>query len=124
MKSEWLIQYSDELWAGWWGFSFWQGKYFLFDVAFRPALGPTQLPVKWVPWVLFPGVQWQECEVDNSLSSSAKVKNGGTIFPLPHMSSQHGHLYLLPLTLRTVGDYRLNCQLIPSMSLNGIVLEM
>jgi hypothetical protein len=34
---------------------------------------------------LFPGVEWPECKADHSPPSSAEVKNGGAIPPLPHM---------------------------------------
>jgi hypothetical protein len=40
----------------------------------RPALGPTQLPIKWVP-VSFPGVKRPGLGVDHPLLSSAKVKD-------------------------------------------------
>jgi hypothetical protein len=39
------------------------------------------------------GVKRQECEADHLYPSSAKVKNGGAIPPLPHMSLQR--LYFL-----------------------------
>jgi hypothetical protein len=54
----------------------------LFSKAFRPALGPTQPPIQWIP-----GVKRQEHEDDHSPSSSAEVKNGGATLPLSHMSS-------------------------------------
>jgi hypothetical protein len=49
----------------------------------RPALGPTQPPIQWVPGALSPGLKWQEREADRSLPSNAEVKNGGAISPLP-----------------------------------------
>jgi hypothetical protein len=36
-----------------------------------------------------PGVKRPGCEADYSPSSSAEVKNGGAISPLPHTSSWH-----------------------------------
>jgi hypothetical protein len=37
-----------------------------------------------------PGVKQLECEADDSPPSSAEVKNGGAIPPLPHTPSWHG----------------------------------
>jgi hypothetical protein len=79
--------YSDGLQAGWPGFNSRQGQeIFLYSTASRLALGPTQLPNQWVPGALFPGVKRQGCEADCSTSSSAEVKNGGTIPPVPDTS--------------------------------------
>jgi hypothetical protein len=49
--------------------------YFIFATAFRPALGPTQPPIQWVPGALSSGVKRQVCEADCSPSFSAEVKN-------------------------------------------------
>jgi hypothetical protein len=66
-----------------------RGKIFLFSTASIPALGPTQLPVQWVPGAVSQGVMWLEHEADHSLPSSAGMKNGGAIPPLSHLSSLH-----------------------------------
>jgi hypothetical protein len=50
---------------------------FLFSVASRLALGPTQPPIQWV------------C-ADHSPPTSTKVKNDGAMHPLPHMSEWYG----------------------------------
>jgi hypothetical protein len=47
---------------------------FLLDIMSRPALGPTQPPVQWVPEALTLGVKRPEREVDHSPPYSAKVK--------------------------------------------------
>jgi hypothetical protein len=52
------------------------GQDFSFTAS-KPALGPTQLPIKWVPGALSPRVKRPGREADRS--SSADVKNGGTI---------------------------------------------
>jgi hypothetical protein len=58
------------------GFDFWWGQeIFLFYIAFRPALGPTQPPIQWEP-----EVKWQGQEADH-----AKVQNAGAIPPLLHV---------------------------------------
>jgi hypothetical protein len=64
-------------------------KIVLFSAASRPALGPNLPLVQWVLgafslWVKRPG-----SEADHSPPSSAEVKNGGVIPPLPHISSWH-----------------------------------
>jgi hypothetical protein len=56
-----------------------------FFTACRPALGPTQPPIQWVPGVKRPGR-----EADHSPPSSAEVKNGGAMPPLPYTSSWRG----------------------------------
>jgi hypothetical protein len=52
--------------------------------ASRPALGPIQPPVQWVPRGLFTEVKRSEREDDHSPPSSADGKNGGAILPLLH----------------------------------------
>jgi hypothetical protein len=47
-----------------------QKGFFLFTIASRPVLGPTQPPIQWVP-----GVQRTGRESDHSPPSSAEVKN-------------------------------------------------
>jgi hypothetical protein len=60
-----------------------RGKTLFFSVASLPALRSTQPPIQWVSRALSMEVKWQEREADHSSSSSADIKNGGTIFPLP-----------------------------------------
>jgi hypothetical protein len=69
----WLSQYSD--WATVWttGARFPAGTY-LFDIASRPLLGPTQPPTEWVPRALSPAVKRTGREANNSLPSIAEVK--------------------------------------------------
>jgi hypothetical protein len=54
----------------------------------RPALGPTQSAIQWVPEVLTPRVKLPGREADHSPQSSAEVKNA--IPPLPKSSSWRG----------------------------------
>jgi hypothetical protein len=48
---------------------------FLFTTTSRPALGPTQSPIQWVPGVLSLRVKRPGREADQSPTSSAEVKN-------------------------------------------------
>jgi hypothetical protein len=86
-------------------FDYWQRVgIFLFATAFRPALGPTQPPIQWVPRALSLGVKRQERETDDSSPSSAYVKNAwsytstfpirpSTILPF-NLSPNVTHLHL------------------------------
>jgi hypothetical protein len=65
------------------GFDSRQCKIFLFFTASRPTLGPTKLPIPWVPGTLSPGVRRQGREADHSLPSCTEVTEGGAISPLP-----------------------------------------
>jgi hypothetical protein len=47
---------------------------FLFNIASRTALGPTQPPIQWVRGALPLGVNWTWREADHSSPSSAEVK--------------------------------------------------
>jgi hypothetical protein len=83
-----IHRYSDGLSAGRQGFDSRQGqKIVLLLTAYKPALGPIQPPIHWVPGALSPGVKRQGREADHSPPFSAEVKNGGAIPPIPHMSS-------------------------------------
>jgi hypothetical protein len=61
----------------------------LFSIPSRMAMGSIQHPIKWVLGVLSSGVKRQGRKADKSPPSSAKVKNGGSIPPLPYISSGH-----------------------------------
>jgi hypothetical protein len=74
--------YSAGLWAGCRGFESRQGLgIFLFTTASRPALGPTQPPIQWVPGALSLGVKRPGREADDSTLSSTEVKNAWSIPP-------------------------------------------
>jgi hypothetical protein len=62
----------------------------LYSTASRPALGPSQSRIQWLPGALSSGVKRQGREADHSPPSSAEVKNGRAIPPLSHMSSWRG----------------------------------
>jgi hypothetical protein len=55
----------------------------LFTTASRTALGPTQLPIQWVPWVLSLGVKRPGRKADHSLPSSDEVKNARSYTSTP-----------------------------------------
>jgi hypothetical protein len=78
---------------------------FLFFTERRPALGPTQPPIQWVPGALSPGVKLPGREANHSPPTNAEVKNGGAIPPLPPYAF---------IESRVCGDYTrrgLDCQL-------------
>jgi hypothetical protein len=56
----------------------------LFSTASRPAMGPTQPAIQWVPGALSPGVKRQ---ADQSPPCSAVAKNDEAIPPFPETSS-------------------------------------
>jgi hypothetical protein len=58
---------------------------FLFILVSRPVLGPTQPPIQWVPRALSPRLKRQRRDANRTPLSSAKVRNGGAIPPLPHI---------------------------------------
>jgi hypothetical protein len=58
----------------------------LYSAASRPALRPTQPPSQWVSRALSQEVKQLGHGADQSLPSSANIKNGGAIHPLPRMS--------------------------------------
>jgi hypothetical protein len=56
---------------------------FLFTTTSRPALGPTQPPIQWVPGALSLGVKRPGCEADHSPPSVAEVKNAWSYTSTP-----------------------------------------
>lgn len=86
-----LSRYSDELLAGRQEFDFRQGQeIFLISIASRPALGSTQFRIQWIPRKIYPVAKLPGHETDYSLLSSAEVKNGEDMPPLPRISSWRG----------------------------------
>jgi hypothetical protein len=65
------------------------GKIFPSSTDSRLALGSTHPLIRWVSTAISLKVKRLGCEADHLLPSSAEVKNGGAILPLPHMSSWH-----------------------------------
>jgi hypothetical protein len=51
----------------------------------KPALGPIQPPIQWVPWALSLEVKQQRREADHSPPSSADVKNDWSFTSNPPM---------------------------------------
>jgi hypothetical protein len=68
----------------------WGQEIFPFSKAFRLVLGPTQLPIEWIPRTISLGVKRPRSEADQSPLSSAEVKNGRAIPPLSYMYSWCG----------------------------------
>jgi hypothetical protein len=73
----------------------------LFNTTSRPALGPTQSPIQWVPGAVSVGVKRPGREADDSLPSSAEVKNAWSYTFTPQYVFMawcsvkvQGHIYL------------------------------
>jgi hypothetical protein len=56
---------------------------FLSSTVSRPALGPTQPPIRWIPHALSPGVKRPGREADHSRPSSTDVKNAWRYISTP-----------------------------------------
>ena len=56
----------------------------------RPALGPTQTPIQWIPGVISPVVKRQWREAKDIPASSAEVKNEGSCIATPLYVSMAG----------------------------------
>jgi hypothetical protein len=56
---------------------------FLLTTVSRPALGPTQLPIQWVPGAHSLGVKRPGREADHSLPFSAEIKNAWIYTSIP-----------------------------------------
>jgi hypothetical protein len=71
-------------------FSMWPELLVLFSTSSRPAVEPTQPPIRKVPGAPSTGVKRPGRKADHSAPSSAELKNGGDIPPLHHASSWRG----------------------------------
>jgi hypothetical protein len=63
------------------------GKSLLLSTLSRPVLGPTQLPIQWLPGDLLPWVKRPGREADHSPPTSADVKNKWLYTSTPHAFS-------------------------------------
>jgi hypothetical protein len=83
-----VIRHSDGLRAGWKSLESQGGdEIFLFSTAYRPALGPTQPPIQWVPGALSSAMKRLRNEADHPPTSSTEVKTGRAVLPFPHTST-------------------------------------
>jgi hypothetical protein len=57
--------------------------FFLYTMASRPVLGPTQPPIEWVLGELTPSVKWQGHEADYLTPSSANIKYAWSYTSIP-----------------------------------------
>jgi hypothetical protein len=75
---------------------------FLFTTASRPALGPTQPPIRWVPGALSLGIKRPGREADHSPPSSTEVKHAWSYTSTPpirfHGVLSEGISTILPFT--------------------------
>jgi hypothetical protein len=86
-----LSRYSDGKRAGWRGFNSREGQeIFLHSTASRPGSGAHSASYPIRSGVFPLGANRPGRAADHSPPSSAEVKNGGAIPPLPHMTSWRG----------------------------------
>jgi hypothetical protein len=104
-----MCRYSNWLWAGrlrGWSLSTARGKIVLLCTLFTLVLGPTQPPIQWVPWALFPGVMQPGVKLTTHFHLVLWSRMRGSIHSLPHTSSwgsayliKHRDNFTLPFTL-------------------------
>jgi hypothetical protein len=58
-------------------------RFFLVTAGYTPALGPTQLPIHWVPGILSPGIKCPGRKVDHSPPSGSEFKNAWSYTSTP-----------------------------------------
>jgi hypothetical protein len=100
-STSFVSRYSDWLWTGLprsRSSSSGRAKNFLFSVSSRPALGPTQPPIQWVPRTLTPGVKRPGREADHSFPASAEVKKM-RIYTSTHRVKLYLYYVILPVPL-------------------------
>jgi hypothetical protein len=68
------VSIATRIWAGQPEFDSSRARDFLLATVSILTLGPTQLPIQWVPGALSPGVKWLRCVVDHSPPYCAKAK--------------------------------------------------
>jgi hypothetical protein len=78
-------------------FPVWQ-KIFISSIVSRMTLGPAQPPIQRRPGALSPGIKRQGRETDHSCPSSAKVKNGAAVSPLPPNCSRREFYLVMSYT--------------------------
>jgi len=89
MLAQWLGYRMDNI-----GFESWEGQQILMSSkSCRLALGPTQFPVQWVPWI-FPSGKVAGHYVDHSLHPVPTLTISAATLPLSHMPSRHGQGHL------------------------------
>jgi hypothetical protein len=82
-----ITRCSDELRAGRPGFDSWQCTFILCGIQTDFGAHPASCTMG--TGDSFPGVKRQRREADYSLPSSAEIRKGRAIIPLPHMSSYY-----------------------------------
>jgi hypothetical protein len=63
--------------------SWWELGIFIFTTVSRMALGPTQLPIQWIPGALSLGINCQGMKLTTHLHLVSRSKMLGTIPPFP-----------------------------------------
>jgi hypothetical protein len=87
---------------------------FLFTIASRTVLGPTQPPIQWVPGALSLGVKRPRCQADHSPPCSSEVKNAWSYTSTPLYVSmawclvKHNFTFTLHNGYQPTGSWYLN----------------
>jgi hypothetical protein len=76
-------------------------KYFFFSTSLRPALGPTQTPIQWVPGILSLGVKRSGRKLTTHLQLVPRSRKRGSVFKAKETLS-YQHLFLLSLHVSTL----------------------
>lgn len=96
------------LWPGWLRFTSWEGRILLFATTSTLALGPTNLPIQWVPEFFTQRLSGQGTKLTTGTQLVLRLRMHGAILPFPYISACHDATWTtLPLP---ESQYWTSCQ--------------